>query len=55
MGEAEMREVAVLVAEVLQAPEDEGVRTRVRKSVEELTARFPLYAERLPAPVSQTV
>jgi glycine hydroxymethyltransferase len=55
MGEAEMREVAVLVAEVLQAPEDEGVCTRVRKSVEELTARFPLYAERLPAPVSQTV
>jgi glycine hydroxymethyltransferase len=55
MGEPEMREVALLIADVLQAPEDEGVRARVRKSVEELAARFPLYAERLPAPVSQTV
>ena len=55
MGEAEMREVAVLIADVLQAPADEGVRSRVRESVGELTARFPLYAERLNATLPQTV
>jgi glycine hydroxymethyltransferase len=55
MGETEMRKVAVLIADVLHAPEDEGVRSRVRESVAELTARFPLYAERLPASVPQAV
>jgi glycine hydroxymethyltransferase len=55
MGEPEMREVAVLVADVLHAPDDEGVRSRVRQSVGELTARFPLYAERLNATLPQTV
>ncbi len=55
MGEGEMREVAVLIADILRAPEDEGVRSRVRQSVGELTARFPLYAERLNATVPQTV
>jgi glycine hydroxymethyltransferase len=55
MGEGEMREVAELIADILRAPEDEGVRSRVRQSVGELTARFPLYAERLNATVPQTV
>jgi glycine hydroxymethyltransferase len=48
MGEAEMPEVAGLIAEVLSAPDDEGVRARVRTQVSALTARFPLYAHRLP-------
>ncbi len=46
MREAEMREVANLLAEVLNAPEDETVRQRVRDSVLELTSRFPLYPNR---------
>jgi glycine hydroxymethyltransferase len=48
MGEAEMPEVASLIAEVLSAPDDEAVRARVRTQVSALAARFPLYAHRLP-------
>jgi glycine hydroxymethyltransferase len=47
MGEEEMRQIALLIAEVLQAPEDEQVRQRVSAEVKKLTARFPLYANRL--------
>jgi glycine hydroxymethyltransferase len=47
MGEAEMKTVAELIAAVLEAPEDEEVRRRVRARVMELTAGFPLYAHRL--------
>jgi len=47
MKEAEMREIAALIAEVLDAPADEAVRTRVGAKVKELTARFPLYPNRL--------
>ena len=41
--EAEMREVANLIADVLESPEDASVIARVRGSVEALTARFPVY------------
>jgi len=41
--EAEMREVANLIADVLESPEDPSVIARVRGSVEALTARFPVY------------
>ena len=47
MGEAEMRRIATLIAEVLEAPEDELVRARVRQGVAALAAGFPLYADRL--------
>ncbi len=47
MGEAEMAEIASVIAEVLQAPQDETVRARVIGRVKELTARFPLYAHHL--------
>jgi glycine hydroxymethyltransferase len=47
MGEAEMPEVAGLIAEVLSAPDDEAVRARVRTQVSALAAHFPLYAHRL--------
>src|ERR687889_761225 len=51
MGEEEMRQVARLIAAVLHEPESEEVRTRVRESVHELAARFPLYPRRQrPAP-----
>ena len=43
MGEEEMRRIAFLIAEVLEAPEDEAVRQRVGAEVKKLTARFPLY------------
>ena len=47
MKEAEMREIGRLIAEVIHAPESEEVRTKVRRDVADLTARFPLYPRRL--------
>lgn len=47
MKETEMREVARLIAGVLREPESEDVRRRTRTEVSELSARFPLYAQRL--------
>jgi glycine hydroxymethyltransferase len=47
MGEEEMRRIALLIAEVLGAPADEQARERVSAEVKRLTARFPLYANRL--------
>ena len=52
MGEAEMKTIAELIAEVLSAPQDETVRAQVTTRVKELTARFPLYANRLSNAVS---
>jgi glycine hydroxymethyltransferase len=47
MNEDEMRVVGRLIAEVLHDPQSEEVRRKVRQSVSELTARFPLYPNRL--------
>jgi glycine hydroxymethyltransferase len=43
MKETEMEKVGDFIAEVLRAPEDEGVRASVRAKVRELCERFPLY------------
>jgi glycine hydroxymethyltransferase len=43
-GEAEMREVASLIAEVLTHIQSEDTIAAVRQKVEALTSRFPLYA-----------
>jgi glycine hydroxymethyltransferase len=49
-GEAEMAEVAGLIAEALGDPSSETVLAEVRRRVAELVERFPLYAwKRLPA------
>jgi glycine hydroxymethyltransferase len=47
MKEAEMRQIGRLIAEVIHAPESEEVRKKVKREVGELTARFPLYPNRL--------
>jgi glycine hydroxymethyltransferase len=49
MKEAEMRQIGRLIAEVIHAPESEEVRKKVKRDVAELTARFPLYPNRLSA------
>ena len=46
MGEAEMDLVADYIARVLAAPEDDSVATMVRREVETLCERFPLYPNR---------
>ena len=47
--EAEMREVAGLIAEVLSHTADDGVIASVRQKVAALAARFPLYQWKLAA------
>jgi glycine hydroxymethyltransferase len=44
MDEAEMKEVAEVIGEVIRAPDDEGVKAKARDRVAALTARFPAYA-----------
>lgn len=47
--EAEMREVATLIAQVLERPQCEETRAAVRRRVADLVERFPLYAWKLAA------
>lgn len=54
MGEAEMKQIAALIAEILEAPQDETVRHKVIGKVKELTAQFPLYANRLQVNTAQS-
>ncbi|MBA3323649.1 MAG: serine hydroxymethyltransferase [Pyrinomonadaceae bacterium] len=54
MGEGEMRQVAHLIAAVLHEPESEDVRAKVKQSVGELAAKFPLYPNRLRHSVPET-
>ena len=44
MDQAEMKEVAEVIGQVIRAPEDEGVTERARVRVADLVARFPAYA-----------
>jgi glycine hydroxymethyltransferase len=43
MGEAEMRTIAALIDRVINAPQDGSVASSVKKEVEALAAKFPLY------------
>jgi glycine hydroxymethyltransferase len=45
MGLAELRRVGEWIGDVLEAPEDAGVRRRVRAGVRELCEAFPVYPE----------
>ena len=47
MKEAEMKQIARLIASVIHQPESEEVKENVKREVAELTAKFPLYAHRL--------
>jgi glycine hydroxymethyltransferase len=43
MDEAEMREAASIIGEVLRQPDDESVKDGARRRVRELMSRFPAY------------
>ena len=47
MGEEEMKIVGRLIAEIINAPQSEDVKSKVKREVAELASRFPLYAKRL--------
>jgi glycine hydroxymethyltransferase len=51
-GRAEAEKVANLIADVLDAPADEASLARVRKEVEALCRRFPVYGAATPAAVA---
>ena len=44
MDEPEMEVIARTIGELLEAPEDDSVKERARRSVRELMSRFPAYA-----------
>src|SRR3989440_8863419 len=50
MKEDEMRSIGSMIAAVIQEPESEDVKTRVRREVAGLTAQYPMYPTRLKAP-----
>ena len=47
MKEDEMRSIGKLIASVIREPDSEEVKTKVKKDVAEIAAKFPLYARRL--------
>ncbi len=49
MKDTEMKTVGGLILEVFKNPEDAAHLARIRAQVEELTAQFPLYADRFAA------
>jgi glycine hydroxymethyltransferase len=53
MKEAEMREIGRMIAAIVREPQSDEVRDQVKRSVAELTAKFPLYAKRMKPRVSE--
>ena len=49
MKEDDMRLIGKMIADIIHEPESEEVKTRVRREVAELTAKFPMYPNRLKA------
>ncbi|MCX7877101.1 MAG: serine hydroxymethyltransferase [Ignavibacteria bacterium] len=45
MKEKEMETVADMINEIISAPEDEEVKEKVRKKIEDITSEYPLYPE----------
>src|SRR5262249_22516300 len=47
MREPEMREIGRMISAIVHKHESEALRNNVKRSLAELTAKFPLYAKRL--------
>jgi glycine hydroxymethyltransferase len=47
MKESNMTQIAGLIASIVREPESEEVKTKVKREVEELTQKFPMYEKRL--------
>jgi glycine hydroxymethyltransferase len=47
MRETDMIQIAGLIASIVHEPESEEVKTKVKREVEELTRKFPMYEKRL--------
>jgi glycine hydroxymethyltransferase len=46
MKEADMEAIGKMIAAVIREPNSEEVKTKVKKDVAELTAKFPMYQNR---------
>ena len=55
MKETEMKQIGKLIASIIREPESETVKTQVKKDVAELTAQFPLYAQRSNAAKTEAI
>ena len=55
MKEAEMKLVGEMIASIIREPESEDVRTKVKKDVAELTAKFPMYPNRYKAGQTEAI
>jgi glycine hydroxymethyltransferase len=53
MKEPEMQEIGRMIAAIVREPQSDEVREQVKRSVGELTAKFPLYATRMKERVSE--
>jgi glycine hydroxymethyltransferase len=53
MKESEMRAIGRMIAAIVHEPQSEEARNDVKRSVAELTAKFPLYAQRLKRSASE--
>ena len=47
MKEADMKLIGEMIASVINEPESDEIKIRIRKDVAELTAKFPMYPTRL--------
>jgi glycine hydroxymethyltransferase len=47
MKEPEMQEIGRMIAAIVHEPQSDQVREQVKRSVAELTAKFPLYGKRM--------
>jgi len=47
MKEPEMRQIGEMIASIIREPESDEVKQNVRSGVAEITARFPMYPDRL--------
>ena len=55
MKEAEMKQIGEIFAALIHEPESEDVKTRVRREVAEITARFPMYPNRYKEKVDEAI
>ncbi len=55
MKEDEMKKIGSLIAAIVREPESEDVKSKVKKDVAEMAARFPLYAHRLRGEQSESI
>ncbi len=47
MKESDMTQIAQMIASIVREPESEEMKTKVKREVEELTQKFPMYQKRL--------